>query len=139
MNGDSVQLQPEILKETTKNNRYSQKNEEDDDSDEPDVPSEGASNDLEKDNDDNELSSLSQYQSVPRSMKMIKSNEKYLVDSWDNTKEKFQDYNSDYNLEVDIYQTKSPEDKLMSPLLTLENLNPEIDVHDFQVEAMSEF
>jgi len=81
MNGDSVQLQPEILKETTKNNRYSQKNEEDDDSDEPDVPSEGASNDLEKDNDDNELSSLSQYQSVPRSMKMIKSNEKYLVDS----------------------------------------------------------
>jgi hypothetical protein len=132
----------QVKKQQNKNNRYNKEYNEED-SDEPDVPNENVKDysivDLDKYNEDNEWSSLSQYQTVPRSMNMMKSSEKNLMDSWENLKENMMDPHLKLH-QNDRYSLNSPHEKMISPIMkSKEDLTPEIEVHNFEIEAISEF
>lgn len=131
---------------STKNFRYSNQV-NDDDSDEPVVPNEKprdlSSVELDNDNDENDSSSLSQYQTVPRNKLMAMSSDKN-VNKYLNLSGHIKENMDDHISENQDYRTNilciSPESKPISPLVKIKNLRTsEIESHDFKLEAMSEF
>lgn len=141
---DRSVMKPKLIRHnTTKNDRYSTQI-QDDDSDEPDVPNENPRNlssmELANDQEDNDSSSLLQYQTVPRSMTSIKCSETTLM----NLSENMQDTHTDYATEMpsiqDPVRFSSPIGKCFSPLGKIRQaLNPEDENTDFKLDVMSEF
>lgn len=103
---------------STKNFRYSNQVNDDEDSDEPDIPSENPGNfssvELNNENEEYDYSLFSQYQTVPRSVQMVRSSDKNLNS---HSKENLDDYNSDNPEEREALMAKSPQEKVIYPLM----------------------